>query len=331
MNALTLIDNTLRFESVFPKPTPAAGEALIRIELAGICSTDLEIVKGYVAGFRGVLGHEFVGIVVETGSGEDDAWVGRRVVGTINLGCRRCPVCLGAGPEHCPERTVLGIHNKDGVFADFVTLPVANLLAVPEGLPDEEAVFTEPLAAALRIREQVRIRPSWRMAVVGPGRLGILIGQVLALGGTDVTMLGRRPESLALPQRFGFQTDLIDQQPDNVYDLVVEATGNDAGFAHSLRIVRPQGTLVLKSTFHGNANINLTKLVVGEIKVVGSRCGPFVPALRLLAASTNMTDIGVGIGVQVRPLIEAEYPLQEGLVAFQHAARPGVRKVLLRP
>lgn len=331
MNALTLVDGILRLDEDYPQPVPASGEALIRVSLAGICSTDLEIVKGYVAGFRGVLGHEFVGTVVQTGTATDGDWVGRRVVGTINLGCRRCRICLSEGPEHCPERTVLGIHNKDGVFAEYVTLPVANLLLVPDELADEDAVFTEPLAAALRIREQVRVQPSWRMAVVGPGRLGLLIGQVLALGGSDVTMLGRRPESLALPRELGIQTGLIDDQPDDAYDLVVEATGNDAGFAHSLRIVRPQGTLVLKSTFHGNANLNLTKLVVAEIRVIGSRCGPFAPALRLLTAISNKTEVKAGIGVQVRPLIEAEYPLNQGLAAFEHGARPGVRKVLLRP
>jgi threonine dehydrogenase-like Zn-dependent dehydrogenase len=331
MRALTLADGLLRFDNSYPQPLPAAGEALIRITVAGICSTDLEIVKGYAGGFQGVLGHEFVGVVVETGSEEDEGWIDRRVVGTINLGCRKCAVCLSEGPEHCPERTVLGIHNKDGVFADFVTLPVVNLLTVPEELCDEEAVFTEPLAAALRIREQVPVRPSTRIAVVGPGRLGLLVGQVLALGGASVTMLGRREESLALPGSLGLAAGLVDEQPDNAYDLVVEATGNDAGFAHSLRIVRPRGTLVLKSTFHGNANLNLTKLVVAEINVMGSRCGPFTPALRLLAASSSLSEMRAGIGVQVRPLIESEYPLHEGLAAFEHGARSGVRKILLRP
>ena len=320
MQALTLRSGRPEVRDDIPQPVPAPGEALIRVNLAGICSTDLEIVKGYAA-FKGVLGHEFVGVVEQVGEAGDQAWIGRRVVGTINLGCRRCAICLGDGPEHCPNRTVLGIHDRDGVFADAVTIPTVNLLAVPESLVDEQAVFTEPLAAALRIREQIRVRPSHRMAVVGPGRLGLLSAQVLALGASDLVVLGRRPESLALPRRLGLSTGLVDEQPDNRFDLVIEATGNEAGFAHSLRLVRPRGTLVLKSTFHGNADINLTKLVVGEVTVIGSRCGPFAPALRLLEAE----------GVQVLPLIEATYPLSDALTALEHAARPGVRKILLRP
>lgn len=321
MYALYLKDGQLALHNDYPRPEPGADEALIRVALAGICSTDLELVKGYASGFRGVLGHEFVGVVEAVGSAEAVEWVGRRVVGGINLGCRRCTVCLGDGPEHCPNRKTLGIHNKDGVFADYLTLPVVNLLAVPEGVADEEVVFTEPLAAALRIREQIVVRPSARAAVVGPGRLGLLVAQVLALAGTDVTVLGRRAQSLELPRQLGLATGLVTEAADDSFDLVVEATGNDAGLAHSLRLARPRGTLVLKSTFAGQAHVNLTKLVVGEIAVVGSRCGPFAPALRLLERGA----------VRVRPLIEAEYPLTDALAAFAHAARPGVRKVLLRP
>ena len=321
MRALYLQDGQLSLPGDYPRPEVGADDALIRVALAGICSTDLELVKGYAGGFRGVLGHEFVGVVEAVGSAEAAEWIGWRVVGGINLGCRRCAVCLGEGPEHCPNRTTLGIHHKDGVFADYVTLPVVNLLQVPDGVADEEAVFTEPLAAALRIREQIAVRPAARAAVVGPGRLGLLVAQVLALAGTDVTVLGRRAGSLELPRQLGLTTGLVDEAADDSFDLVVEATGNDAGLAHSLRLARPRGTLVLKSTFHGNANVNLTKLVVAEITVVGSRCGPFAPALRLLA----------GGAVQVRPLIEADYPLVDALAAFAHADRPGARKILLRP
>lgn len=321
MQALYLDDGVLSYLGDYARPVAGAGEALIRVRLAGICATDLEMVKGYVAGFSGVLGHEFTGEVAAVGSEADSEWIGRRVVGTINLGCRRCSVCLSTGPEHCPERTVLGIHGKDGVFADYVSLPVVNLLPVPEGLADEAAVFTEPLAAALRIGEQVDIGPGMKMAVVGPGRLGLLIAQVLARSGGEVTVLGRRTESLALPAALSLQTELVTEIGDDSFDFVVEATGNEAGFAQSLRLVRPLGTLVLKSTFAGKANLDLTKLVVAEIKVVGSRCGPFAPALKLLADRE----------VEVQALIEAEYPLREGLVALEHAARPGVRKVLLRP
>lgn len=297
---------------------PELGEARLRMRLAGICSTDLELVKGY-AGFQGILGHEFVADVEE--APEALEWVGRRVVGTINLACRRCPVCLGSGPEHCPHRTVLGILGKDGCFAEELTLPVANLLEVPASVPDERAVFTEPLAAALRLREQITVRPTARAAVMGPGRLGLLIAQVLALSGTPVTVLGRRDASLELPAELGFPVALAPEAPDDAFDLVVEATGNQAGLAESLRLVRPLGTLGLKSTFAGAATVDLTKLVVGEVTVVGSRCGPFEPALRLLERGA----------IQIDPLVEAEYPLGQGLEAMEHAARPGVRKVLLRP
>lgn len=320
MQALQVENGRLTFTDDYPLPQPGPGEALIRVRLAGICATDLEIIKGY-AGFSGVPGHEFVGEVTAVHNQEDAHWVGKRVVGAINLGCGSCAVCLADGPEHCPERTVLGIINKDGAFADYLTLPTSNLHEVPESVADETAVFTEPLAAALRIREQLIIRPNERIAVVGPGRLGLLVGQVLGLAGTAVTMLGRRKESLVLPDKLGLFTGLANEFPDNCFDFVVEATGNEAGFAQSLRLVRPQGTLVLKSTFAGQTTLDLTKLVVAEITVVGSRCGPFAPALRLLAQDV----------VAVRPFIEAEYPLKDGLAAFEHAARPGVRKVLLRP
>lgn len=317
MRALELTDSGPRLVRDYPDPQRGPGEALIRVTRMGICSTDLELVKGY-AGFRGILGHEFVGVVEEA---DDQGWVGRRVVGTLNLGCRRCPECAAHGPEHCPHRTVLGILGKDGAFADFLTLPEANLLAVPDSLDDSTAVFTEPLAAALRIREQLRIAPSAPMAVVGPGRLGLLIAQALALAGGCPRVLGRRPESLELAQRLGLTTGLAEEASDDSFDLVVEATGNEAGLATSLRLVRPKGQLVLKSTFAGKASVDLTKLVVGEIQVTGSRCGPFEPALRLL-------DRGE---VAVSPLVDGNYLLDEALGALEHAARSGVRKILLRP
>jgi threonine dehydrogenase-like Zn-dependent dehydrogenase len=320
MHALVVAEGQLTLHKDYPKPQAASGEALLRVLLAGICSTDLEIVQGYV-GFQGVLGHEFVGQVEAVADDCDVEWLGRRVVGSINLGCGECAECAANGPEHCPTRTTLGIHSRDGAFADYLALPLANLLEVPPHVSDEAAVFTEPLAAALRIREQVLVSPTARTAVVGPGRLGLLVGQVLALAGTEVTMLGRRRASLELPATWGLQTGLAQDQADDSFDFVVEATGNDAGFAHSLRLVRPLGTLILKSTFAGKSSIDLTKLVVGEITVVGSRCGPFAPALRLLAEGA----------VGVDETVEAQYSLAEGIAAFAHAARPGARKVLLRP
>lgn len=320
MQAMAVENGVLTYRDNYPQPQPKSGEALIRVRLAGICSTDLEVVKGY-GSFSGVLGHEFVGKVAEVGDPQDAAWVGQRVVGTINIGCNACDECQRNGPEHCPQRGALGIHRVDGAFADYVLLPVRNLLPVPSTVTDEQAVFTEPLAAAVRIREQLLIAPSAETAVVGPGRLGLLVGQVLALGGTCVTMLGRRQASLELPTQLGLQSGLVDDFGDNSFDFVVETTGNPAGFAHSLRLVRPQGTLVLKSTFAGEANLNLTKLVVSEINVVGSRCGPFAPALRLLEQDA----------VHVTETIEAVYSLHSGIAAFEYAALSGVRKVLLRP
>lgn len=317
MKALYLGDDGLALRDDLPPPKPAPGEALIRMTRAGICSTDLELVKGY-RGFRGVLGHEFVGVVEAAG---DRHWHARRVVGSINLGCGRCNICQATGPAHCSERTVLGIVGQDGAFAEYLTLPEANLLEVLGDLSDDEAVFTEPLAAALRIRDQITVPPTSHIAVVGPGRLGLLIAQVLALAGSRLTVLGRRQASLDLPKRLGLESGLVDEQEDNAFDLVVEATGNDAGLAESLRLVRPLGTLVLKSTFAGRSSVDLTKLVVGEIRVVGSRCGPFEPALRLLRSRA----------IAVSPLIEGDYPLDEGIAALEHAARPGVRKIVLRP
>lgn len=317
MQALQIRDGHLSYVPDYPRPVPGDDQALIRLGTAGICSTDLEIVRGY-AGFEGILGHEFVGVVE---AAEDTTWIGRRVVGGINLGCRACSVCEADGPEHCPKRTVLGIIDHDGAFADYFTLPIANLLPVPDDVPDDAAVFAEPLAAALRIQEQLLVRPSARTAVVGPGRLGMLIGQVLALSGTRVTMLGRRAESLALAVKLGIDAAIVGEQEDDAFDFVVEATGNEAGLAQALRIVRPLGTLVLKSTFAGRAHVDLTKLVVGEIRVQGSRCGPFEPALRLLSDGK----------IETRAMIDGSYSLSEGESAFEHASLPGVRKILLRP
>lgn len=318
MRALLLQDGKLQLCNAYPRPIPGPGEALVQVLLAGICATDLELVKGYTGGFNGVLGHELLGRVVAAPAPE---WIGKRVVSSINIGCGECEQCLGHGPEHCVRRRVPGIHGRDGVFAEYVSLPLTNLYQVPDTVSDEAAVFTEPLAAALRIREQVPLQPTARTAVVGPGRLGLLVGQVLALDGRALTMFGRRDASLQLPRRLGFDAQLIETAPDNHFDLVVEATGNPSGLAQALRLVRPLGTLVLKSTFAGAVEQDLTKLVVAEITVIGSRCGPFLPALRLLAEQR----------VQVQPLIEATFPLAEAVQAFAYAAQPGALKVLLRP
>ena len=315
MRAVELIKSQLTLHQAFPDPTPGPGESLIRVSLAGICSTDLELVKGYL-GFEGVLGHEFVGTVERS---DDPDLVGARVVSTINFADPESPEFAEFGFRHHPNRTVLGIYKRPGVMADYVTIPTRHILRVPESVPSKAAVFTEPLAAALRIQEQIAVAPSQRIAVLGVGRLGMLIGKVLSLGGASVTMLGRREEALALPKAWGIPNGLIQEQTAEDFDLVVEATGNPEGLEQALRIIKPLGTLVLKSTYEGHAQLDLTKIVVGEITVIGSRCGPFEPALRLLMADQ----------IDVCSLIDANYPAEKAVEAFAHAGRPGVRKVLL--
>ncbi len=283
-----------------PEPRVRNGYALVRVLLSGICNTDLELRRGY-HGFRGVPGHEFVGIV-EGPPGS--RWLGRRVVGEINLGCGRCGRCREGLARHCPSRKVLGILGHPGAHAELLTLPESNLREVPSGLSDREAVFTEPLAAACEILDQVEVSPGCRAAVLGPGKLGRLVAQVLSDAGAYVSLLGRRGRA----RRSSF-------------DLVVEATGSPAGMPRALELVRPRGTIVWKSTHHGPAHFDAAPLVVSEITVVGSRCGRFEPALELLR----------GRRVSVANLISAEFPLARATAALAEAARPGVLKVLLRP
>ncbi len=316
MQALVYDGEVLQLREDYPRPVPPPGEALVRVRLAGICNTDLEIVRGYM-GFRGVLGHEFVGTVEEA---EDRSLIGQRVVGEINAYCGECPTCRAGRPTHCPHRTTLGIWGRDGAFAEYLTLPVRNLHTVPDAISDEEAVFTEPLAAALEILEQVHLRPTDRVVVLGDGKLGLLVAQVLALMGCDLLAVGRHREKLAILARRGIPTLLEAEAEGLAADVVVECTGRPEGFAAARRILRPRGMLVLKSTYHGGVEADLTGLVVDEITLVGSRCGPFPPALRLLQRGL----------VDVQPLISAVYPLDRGMEAFARAAEPGVLKVLLQ-
>jgi threonine dehydrogenase-like Zn-dependent dehydrogenase len=314
MRAL-ICDGQLRLVWDYPRPEPPPGEALVRVELAGICNTDLEIVRGYM-GFEGVLGHEFVGVVEECA---DESLVGQRVVGGINCYCGECPTCRAGAPTHCPSRTTLGIWGRDGAFADYLSLPMANLHAVPEAVSDEVAVFVEPLAAALEILEQVQVKPTDRVVVLGDGKLGLLVAQVLELTGCDLVVGGHHEEKLAILQRRGIDARLADELSTEKADVVVDCTGHPSGFAAACGWVKPRGTLVLKSTFHGDVEVDLSMLVVDEITLVGSRCGPFAPALRLL-------ELGL---VDVESLISATYPLDEGLAAFERAQEEGTLKVLL--
>lgn len=330
MLALVYDGEQLQLRDDYPRPVPPPGEALIRVRLAGICNTDLEIVRGYM-GFRGVLGHEFVGVVEECAvrseavrsearSEVECRLIGQRVVGEINAYCGECPTCRAGRPTHCPSRTTLGIWGRDGAFAGYLTLPIRNLHIVPDDVPDEVAVFTEPLAAALEILEGVHLRPTDRVVVLGDGKLGLLVAQVLALTGCDLIAVGRHREKLDILARRGIPTALESEAEGLSADVVVECTGRPEGFAAARRILRPRGALVLKSTYHGRVEADLTGLVVDEITLVGSRCGPFPPALRLLQRGL----------VDVRSLVSAAYPLARGVEAFARAAQPGVLKVLLR-
>ena len=307
-----------------PRPNPPSGEALVRVHLAGVCHTDLELTRGYM-GFAGTLGHEFVGDVaaMEPSPGAASALaVGQRVVGEINAACGTCPACQAGLGRHCPTRTVLGILGRDGTFADYLTLPLANLSVVPDNVPDEAAVFVEPLAAALEILEQVAIRPTDRVLVLGDGKLGQLVARVLATTGCDLAVVGHHADKRALLGAAGIRA--LADPPAERAAVVVDCTGRAAGFVEAMRLVRPRGTLVLKSTIAsqpGDPPLSLAPLVIDEITVVGSRCGPFAPALRALAERR----------VDVRPLVTDEYALDDGLAAFARAAEPTTLKVLLRP
>lgn len=314
MLALWLENRALRLRDDLPLPEPPTGEALVRVRLAGICNTDLELLAGYYP-YSGVPGHEFVG-EVERGPRE---LLGRRVVGEINAACGACAACVANRRTHCERRTVLGIVDRQGAFAEALLLPVANLHAVPDDLPDEVAVFTEPLAAALEIGEQVALGPGVRVVVVGDGKLGQLIGRSLALTGCDLLVAGRHEAQLALLASCGIRTTQAEGIAAGAFDVAVECTGNSDGFALARNALRPRGTLVLKSTYAGVLSVDASSLVVDEITVVGSRCGPFAPALKLLADGT----------IDPRPLISARYRLRDAAAAFDHAGRRGALKVLV--
>jgi threonine dehydrogenase-like Zn-dependent dehydrogenase len=316
MRALWLEAQTLRLRDDVPRPDPPEGEARVRVVKAGICNTDLELVRGYYP-YTGVPGHEFVGRV-EAAPGAEQ-WQGRRVVGEINAACGACATCRAGRPTHCERRTVLGIVGRDGAFAESLTLPVANLHEVPDSIPDDAAVFTEPLAAALEIQEQVRIGPGDRVVVVGNGKLGNLVAQTLALTGCTLKVIGRNPTTLALLAARGIDVGLAADLVERRADVAVECTGNEEGLELARRAVRPRGTIVLKSTYHGRASLDVSRIVVDEITLVGSRCGPFAPALALLAQGR----------VDVAPLVRARFPLQDAVAAFAEAGRPGVMKVLV--
>jgi len=338
MKALWLEDNQISLRDV-PQPCKP-GEALIKIRKAGICNTDLELVKGYYP-YTGVLGHEFVGEVidlppspiraersaseVEAGRGDkgEGDWsavrVGDRVVGEINVVCNQCEQCLNGRPTHCENRTVLGIVNRDGVFAPFTNLPITNLHPIPDSVPDEMAVFTEPLAAALEIQQQIQVKPTDRVLLIGAGRLGQLIAQTLVLTGCDLRVVARYAHQQSLLRARGIRVIAEEEIKPWRWDIVVEATGSPSGFSLARQAIRPRGTLVLKSTYKGEMSVNFSSVVVDEINIIGSRCGPFEPALRLM--ETRQVDPTV--------LIADEFKLDDSLKAFERAAETGVLKVLI--
>ena len=315
MRALRLED-LVRLRQDLAEPVPAPGEALVRVRLAGICATDLALIRGYLP-FRGTLGHEFVGEVAAAPGATD--WIGRRVVGEINVACGSCRHCRAGRRSHCEHRQVTGLRGRDGAFADYLCLPIANLHQVHDSIPDEAAVFTEPLAAALEIPEQVEIRPELRVLVVGAGRLGQLIARVLRLTGCQLSVVARYPGQHRLLAAAGIASLAEDAVAAHAADLVVEATGSQGGFALAQQAVRPRGTIVLKSTYRGNMAVDLSALVVNEITLVGSRCGPFSAALRLLEQRL----------VDPLPLIDSRFPLEQGSAALDRAAERGIIKVLL--
>jgi alcohol dehydrogenase len=316
MKALLVADGRAVLRE-WPERARAPGEARVRVRRAGICATDLEIVRGY-ASHTGVLGHEMVGEVLEH---DDVGWVGARVAVSINVGCGACPACARGEREHCQRRTVMGIRDMDGCFAPRVLAPAENLLRVPDEVDDDAAVFVEPLAAAFRIATQLQLRPGAHVAVVGDGKLGLLIAMALRADGIDVTQFGRHPRKLAIAEACGVEVRSADADDARTFAVVVEATGSPTGLEASLARVRPGGTLVLKSTFAEATAIPTARLVVDEIRVVGSRCGPFDVALRALASGA----------VDPRPLIDARYTLDDAPAAIAHAGRRGTLKVLLSP
>jgi len=318
MRAVILENNTLSNATDYPSPNARGDEVLVRVLRAGVCETDLQLISGYM-GFSGVLGHEFVGVA------ESGPFKGRRVVGEINCSCWTCATCRAGRPSHCPTRSVIGILNHDGAFADFIAVPQRNLHVVPDSMPDDVAVFTEPVAAAFQIPAQIAIDERARVVVLGDGRLGNLCAQVLARLSSNVTVVGKHAEKLALLNRpsrghYGITTTLLaDIEPSHDADIVVDCTGSPTGLPTALSLVRPRGTIVLKTTVAGEQTMALAPIVIDEVTIVGSRCGPFDRALKALAAEE----------VSVLPLISARYTLSEGVAALEHARSRPALKVLI--
>jgi threonine dehydrogenase-like Zn-dependent dehydrogenase len=299
-------------------PDPQSDETLVRVNLAGICGTDLEILDGYME-YTGILGHEFVGTVEKS---RNPTMVGKRVVGEINAGCGKCDSCMGGMQRHCPSRTVLGILKRDGAFAEFLSLPEKNLHVIPDSISNEQAVFVEPLAAAFEIKEQVSLKPEWNVAVVGDGRLAQLIIQVIKLTCSNITCFGKHESKLEGLVQSGIKIKIgIESTDEKLFDLVVEATGSNSGFVDTMKLVKPRGIVILKSTIASRENLDLTPTIINEITLIGSRCGLFKPAIDALAS---------GI-ISVNSMIDSTFPLEKFEDAIVHAKKPNTLKVFLKP
>ena len=299
-------------------PDPEFNETLVQVNLAGICGTDLEILNGYMK-YSGILGHEFVGTVVKSSNSN---LIGKRVVGEINAGCTKCDFCIRGMERHCPSRTVLGILKRDGAFAEFLSLPEKNLHVIPDSISDEQAVFVEPLAAAFEINEQISLKPEWNVAVVGDGRLAQLIIQVIKLTCSNITCFGKHQNKLEGLIQSGIKIKIgIESTDEQLFDLVVEATGSNSGFTDTMKLVKPRGTVVLKSTITSRENLDLTSTIINEITLIGSRCGLFKPAIDALATGV----------ISVNSMIDCTFSLDKFEDAIIHAKKPDTLKVFLKP
>ena len=299
-------------------PDPEFNETVVQVNLAGICGTDLEILDGYMK-YTGILGHEFVGTVVKS---KNSDLIGKRVVGEINAGCTKCDFCIRGMERHCPSRTVLGILKRDGAFAEFLSLPEKNLHVIPDSISDEQAVFVEPLAAAFEINEQISLKPEWNVAVVGDGRLAQLIIQVIKLTCSNITCFGKHQNKLEGLIQSGIKIKIgIESTDEQLFDLVVEATGSNSGFTDTMKLVKPRGTVVLKSTITSRENLDLTSTIINEITLIGSRCGLFKPAIDALATGV----------ISVNSMIDSTFSLDKFEDAIIHAKKPNTLKVFLKP
>ena len=299
-------------------PDPEFNETLVRVSLAGICGTDLEILDGYMQ-YNGILGHEFVG-VIEKSSNSD--LIGKRVVGEINAGCGKCDSCVNGMERHCPSRTVLGILKRNGAFAEFLSLPEKNLHVIPDSISDEQAVFVEPLAAAFEINEQISLKPEWNVAVVGDGRLAQLIIQVIKLTCSNITCFGKHEKKLEGLVQSGIKIKVgIESTDEQLFDLVIEATGSNSGFSDTMKLVKPRGTVILKSTIASRENLDLTPTIINEITLIGSRCGLFKPAIEALASGK----------ISVNSMIDSTFSLEKFEDAIVYAKKPDTLKVFLKP